>query len=81
MLWNSYISKRGSLNIGRRVEISGALIASLISRVNGGKASFQDFAIHERQEQEQKEGFVKAFSAVVVSREQLHEFRKKRNKK
>jgi hypothetical protein len=80
MLWNSYIQKRGSLNIGRRVEIAGAFVASILSRVHGGKAQFFDFAVHEREPKEQKDGFAQAFGAVKVSRDELTEYRKKRRK-
>jgi hypothetical protein len=75
--WNSYIKKRGSLNVGRRVEISGSVNAALLSRVHGGKATFEDFAIHEKEKSDQISEFSKAFGASVMTREQ-YKNRKKR---
>lgn len=80
MLWNAYIIKRGSLNVGRRVEIACANIAALTSRVHGGKANFLDFAIHEGDRLAQVDGFVKSFGAKKISREDWKESRKKRQK-
>ena len=73
MLWNAYINKRGSLNIGRRVEISLATLAALTSRVHGGKATFFDFAHHEKQEGTQIEQFSKAFGAVAMTAQEYKE--------
>ena len=77
LTWNSYIQKRGSLNVGRRVEIIGAVNAALLSRVNGGKAKFEDFAVHEKEKLDQVSEFSKAFGASVMTREQYKNRKKK----
>lgn len=41
--WCAYIRKRGALNIGTRVELGFALLASTVVRANGGKAKIEDF--------------------------------------
>jgi len=64
--------------MGRRVEISGAIVASMLSRVHGGKAQFYDFAIHEREQQTQTEGFARAFGAIKMTRDEIKAARKKR---
>jgi hypothetical protein len=78
LLWNAYIRKRGSLNTGRRIEISGAVLASLTSRVHGGKSTFYDFAHHEAEETSgsQIQQFAKAFGATAMT---AKEYREKKN--
>lgn len=49
--WFSYIRKRGSLNIGTRLEAGFALLASIQINANGGlksgkQVSMQDFMPH-----------------------------------
>jgi hypothetical protein len=51
--------------------------AALLSRVHGGKATFEDFAIHEKEKGDQIAEFSKAFGASVMTREQ-YKNRKKR---
>lgn len=46
MSWRAYIAKRGSLNIGSRVERGFALVATIVSRAVGGKAKMEDFMPH-----------------------------------
>lgn len=46
MSWRSYIAKRGSLNIGSRIERGFALISMIVSRAAGGKAKMEDFMPH-----------------------------------
>lgn len=53
-------------------------MTSMLSRVHGGKAQFLDFAIHEREQESQKDGFVRAFGALKMSREQIKAMRKKK---
>jgi hypothetical protein len=80
LLWNAYIRKRGSLNTGRRIEISGAVLAALTSRVHGGKSTFYDFAHHESEESgaSQIEQFAKAFGASAMT---AKEYRERKNVK
>lgn len=44
--WCSYIKKRGSLDVGSRIEWAGALIAMVVNNSNGGKAKMTDFMPH-----------------------------------
>lgn len=45
--WQAYIQKRGSLNIGRRLESAAGLLAMVINRSVGGKAKMEDFMPYE----------------------------------
>lgn len=45
-MWETYIKKRGSLNVGMRLEQGFALVAFQINRANGGKAELKDFMPH-----------------------------------
>lgn len=50
LAWSAYRDKHGTLNLGRRMEISTAIIALQVNRGAGGKAEFTDFMPHaERQ--------------------------------
>jgi hypothetical protein len=44
--WSAYREKRGTLNLGLRLEAGFALIAWTINRALGGKAEMQDFMPH-----------------------------------
>lgn len=46
LAWRAYIVKRGSLNVGLRIEGGIAILAAQINRALGGKASARDFAPH-----------------------------------
>jgi len=41
--WSAYIAKRGTLNLGMRMEIGFATLAALIVNRTGGKAKLSDF--------------------------------------
>jgi hypothetical protein len=47
--WQEYVSRRGSLNIGMRLEAGFALIAMVINRALGGHATLADFMPHYEQ--------------------------------
>lgn len=50
LAWSEYRDKHGTLNLGRRMEVSTAIIALQVNRGAGGKAEFADFMPHaERQ--------------------------------
>lgn len=49
--WCTYIQKRGSLNLGPRLEQGFALIATVINRSNGGRAQMSDF-LPKREEED-----------------------------
>lgn len=44
--WMEYIRKRGSLNVGQRVEAAVAVLATQINAAMGGKAEMTDFMPH-----------------------------------
>lgn len=44
--WRAYIEKRGSLNMGTRIDRGFALISTIVSRAAGGKATMMDFMPH-----------------------------------
>lgn len=48
MMWVQYRNKRGSLNTGSRVEVSGALLASMYANAHSkhGGMTIYDFAPH-----------------------------------
>ncbi|MNE63112.1 hypothetical protein D3C76_103640 [compost metagenome] len=46
LAWVAYRDKYGSLNLGRRIELTGALIALQVNRGSGGKADLYDFMPH-----------------------------------
>jgi hypothetical protein len=48
--WHLYMKKRGGTNLGLRFEAGFALLAVAINRSVGGKAKFDDFAPHLRDE-------------------------------
>lgn len=46
LAWSAYRDKYGTLNLGRRMELSTAIIALQVNRGNGGKAELVDFMPH-----------------------------------
>ncbi len=46
LAWVAYRDKYGSLNLGRRLEFCGAIVAHQVNRMNGGKAELVDFMPH-----------------------------------
>nr|WP_103446291.1 hypothetical protein [Pseudomonas putida] len=46
LAWVAYRDKHGSLNVARRAELTGALIALQINRGAGGKSELYDFMPH-----------------------------------
>lgn len=43
LAWVAYRDKYGTFNLGRRMELSTAIIALQVNRGNGGKAELVDF--------------------------------------
>lgn len=62
--WREYIHKRGSLNVGQRVEAAIAVLATQINRALGGKAEVIDFLPHWDQPEVDIEDLAKMFGAV-----------------
>lgn len=48
LTWQAYIRKRGTLHVGRRVEVGTAAIAHLLGLVNGRTISMEALAPHEQ---------------------------------
>jgi hypothetical protein len=46
LMWESYVAKRGSLNLGLRLENGIALIATLIKRAQGIDTEISEFMPH-----------------------------------
>lgn len=46
LAWVAYRDKHGTLDIGRRLELSTAIIALQVNRGAGGKAEMADFMPH-----------------------------------
>jgi hypothetical protein len=65
MQWFKYIEKRGSLNVGLRVEAAVAILSTQVNRALGGKAEFADFAPHWDQPEPQLDDVAKLFGAVM----------------
>ena len=63
--WVEYIRKRGSLNVGLRVEAASAVLSLQVNRALGGKAEFSDFAPHWDQPEPQLDDIAKLFGAVM----------------
>lgn len=49
LMWSAFIKKRGSLNLGLRVENGVAVLAVMMNRALGGKANMEDFMPHADQ--------------------------------
>jgi hypothetical protein len=63
--WHAYMKKRGGTNLGLRLEAGFALLATAINRSAGGKAKFDDFAPHLRDEES---GLMDIFAKLGGSR-------------
>jgi hypothetical protein len=63
--WVEYMRKRGSLNVGMRVEAAVAVLSTQVNRALGGKAEFADFAPHWDQPEPQLDDIAKLFGAVT----------------
>ncbi len=46
LMWSAFIKKRGSLNVGMRLENGFALLAVMINRAMGGNAKMAQFMPH-----------------------------------
>jgi len=64
MQWVEYIQKRGSLNVGLRVEAAVAVLSTQVNRALGGKSELQDFMPHWDQPEAQLDDLAKLFGAV-----------------
>jgi hypothetical protein len=64
--WMEYIRRRGSLNVGLRVEASAAVLATQINRALGGNAEMTDFMPHWDEPQAQSiDDLAKIFGALA----------------
>jgi hypothetical protein len=60
-----YIRKRGSLNVGLRIEAAVAVLATQLNRALGGKAEMTDFMPHWDAPEVGIDDLAKMFGAVV----------------
>ena len=63
--WMEYIRKRGSLNVGQRVEAAVAVLATQINAALGGKAEMMDFMPHWDAPETTIDDLAKLFGAKV----------------
>lgn len=63
--WASYMQRRGSLNLGLRIEAGFALVAVQINRALGGKAKLKDFMPHVGRDEE-AEGSIQDVMSVLM---------------
>lgn len=62
--WMAYIQKRGSLNVGMRIEAAVAVLATQVNRALGGKAEMTDFMPYWDQPEPTIDDLAKMFGAV-----------------
>ena len=62
--WFAYLRKRGSLNVGLRVEAAVAVLALQVNRALGGKAELHDFMPHWEAPETSIDDLAKMFGAV-----------------
>ena len=65
LLWQEYLEKRGTVHIGMRLEACTALLAMVINRSVGGKATMDDFLSHFDERQPTVEEAMKELMAGV----------------
>ena len=66
--WFEYIRKRGSLNVGLRVEAAVALLATQINHALGGDVQMQEYMPHWDQPEASIDDIAKLFGAVKRER-------------
>lgn len=63
--WSQYIHKRGALHTGLNLERGFALVAMMLSRVNGGKAEMADFMPHYERPEATIDDVMKLFAGAA----------------
>lgn len=73
--WAAYMQKRGSLNLGRRIDRGFAMLTKWLLTVNGHKAEVEDFLPRSERVQEEyiakPEDVLNLFRAISKRNEQL----------
>lgn len=69
LIWQAYISKRGSLNVGRRIESSVGQLSYMFHAAHGGKRDFYTFAPHEKEPVSHDEALIKSTFAQATTRD------------
>jgi hypothetical protein len=64
MSWFAYMQKRGSLNVGQRIEAATAVLSTQVNRALGGKAEITDFMPHWDQPEGNLDDVLKVFGGV-----------------
>lgn len=62
--WYAYIKKRGSLNLGSRIEHGFAMLAHVTNNSMGGKSKFEDFVPKREEEPEKTASIGEVFSLL-----------------
>ena len=65
LLWQEYLEKRGTVHIGMRLEACTALLAMMINRALGGKATIETFMPHLEEKEPSVEDAMKELMAGV----------------
>lgn len=68
LVWQAYMEKRGSLNLGMRLEGGFALLASMINRALGGHAKPDDYMPHYEAPEASIEDVMKLLASGVKPR-------------
>lgn len=63
--WCEYIRRRGSLDVGSRLEWAAAMISMIVNNSNGGKAKMTDFMPHWEQPQAKVEDVFRMLKSKV----------------
>jgi hypothetical protein len=62
--WYAYIKKRGTLNVGLRLEMGFAMLAQVTNNSMGGKSKFEDFMPKREEEPEKAASIGEVFSLL-----------------
>lgn len=75
LIWAAYINKRGSLNLGRRIDRGFAMLTAHLMAVNGHEADIEDFLPKSERVQDERvakpEDVLHLFTAISKRNEQL----------
>lgn len=64
--WFDYMRRKGKLDLATRLEVGFALLATVISNVNGGKAKMADFMMFEKEAGSGKPESISIESALAM---------------
>jgi len=64
--WAAYAQRRGTFNLGVRMELGFAMLALKIDRALGGKAQLEDFMPWTRHEEEEREATLDDVMGILM---------------